>query len=333
MTPFPRPHLLVVLAAALCLWPALQAGAQQAPSGWGELAPLLVPRSEMAVAELGGKIYVIAGLTPERVISDVVQVYDSRTNTWAYGTPLPMPMHHTAAVPVDGLLYVVGGETGAGAPVFLDTVYVYDPATETWSARAPMPTGRSASGVAVIDGKIYVAGGRPPHGHDFAVYDPRTDAWTALPDLPTQRNHVTAGAIGGKLYIAGGRFGPGNNSELTDVLEIYDPAANTWTSGPSMPEVRSGMAAAVVNDCLYAIGGEWDRSAPSGVFPQNEAFDPGSGVWHVLEPMVRPVHGLTGTGVLNDKIYIPGGALTNGLTLAVSTALQTFQTSLSCRPA
>jgi hypothetical protein len=55
------------------------------------------------------------------------------------------------------------------------------------------------------------------------VYDPVADAWTALPDLPTQRTHLAAAALGCKLYVAGGRFGGGAGSEMTDILEVFDP--------------------------------------------------------------------------------------------------------------
>ena len=156
-------------------------------------------------------------------------------------------------------------------------------------------------------------------------------------DIEIRTGHSEAGqpavfiSIDGKMYVAGGRFGLGFDSELTDILEIYDPATNAWTTGPPMPSgVRSGMASIVVNNCLYAIGGEWDRSMPSGVFPQNEAYDAARESWRVLEPMVTPVHGLTGAALANGRILIPGGSLTNGVS-EVSTKLQTFRADLDCR--
>ncbi len=279
-----RSCFLALAGAALVLGLAAPAIGQSPASGWTESAPMPIPRSETAVVALDGKIHVLGGYPAGRIPSGIVQVYDTGTDTWTTTTPLPMPMHHTVAVALDGTLYAIGGEYGGAgvnnAPVFLDTVFAYRPATATWEPRASMPTGRSAAGAGVVDGKIYVAGGRPPHGHDFAVYDPAADAWTILPDLPTERNHLAMGAIGGKLYVAGGRFGPGFNSELTDVVEVYDPASGTWLAGTPMPRVRSGMASVVANGCLYAIGGEWDRTSPRGVFPDNDAYDPSRAVWH-----------------------------------------------------
>ena len=330
----PRWLALILAGAVLGLGPTALVAGQAPPSGWTERAPMPIPRSETAIAELDGKIYVLGGYPAGRIPSDVVQVYDTRTDTWDTTTPLPMPMHHTTAVAVDGTLYAIGGEFGGAGlnntPVYLDTVFAYQPATATWEPRASMPTGRSAAGLGVIDGKTYVAGGRPPAGHDFAVYDPRADSWTVLPDLPTQRNHIAVGAIGGKLYVAGGRFGPGFNSELTDVVEVYDPATNSWSTGTPMPRVRSGMASVVANGCLYAIGGEWDRTSPSGVFPDNDAYDPIRATWHRLEPMPTPAHGLTGAALVDGWIYIPGGAITQGVD-QVTQKLQLYRAELDCR--
>lgn len=216
-----RGGLIIVLIGALALVAGAPAAAQQTPEsrlpevdGWAITAPLLAPASEQAVADLGGRIYVIGGYPPGRIPVSVVQVYDLATNRWEYGPPLPVPMHHAMAASVGDQLYVIGGEfDGAGtgrAEVYLDSVYALDPQAGTWALKAPMPTGRSAGGAAVVDGRIYVAGGWPPRGHDFAVYDPATDAWQTLPDVPTQRNHLAVAAIDGKVYVAGGRFGGGS---------------------------------------------------------------------------------------------------------------------------
>jgi hypothetical protein len=61
-----------------------------------------------------------------------VQVYDASADTWSMGPPLPLPLHHTIAAAVDGVLYVVGGEfepSGvAQRGVYQDSVWAYDPA-------------------------------------------------------------------------------------------------------------------------------------------------------------------------------------------------------------
>jgi N-acetylneuraminic acid mutarotase len=298
---------------------------------------MLVPRSEIAIAELDGRIYVVGGYSGARITSNLVQVYDPPTDSWAFGPPLQLPLHHTMAAVVDGRLYVIGGETGNPSPgesIFQDRVYLLDEQTGDWVARASMPTARSGGGVGVIDGKIYVAGGRPPRGHDLAVYDPRADAWTVLPDVPTQRNHLAVAAIDGRLYVAGGRFGGGVGSEMTDVLEIYDPRSNTWSTSASLPAPRAGVTAVAANGCLYVIAGEGNTVDPRGIFDQNEVYDPATNTWRTLAPMPEPTHGLTGAAYLDGLIYVPGGSTRWGVSgNDATTRLQVYRTSLTCGPA
>jgi N-acetylneuraminic acid mutarotase len=302
--------------------PAASAAPPAAPGTWTQLAPMLQPRSEMAIAELGGKIYVIGGYPPGRIPSNVVQVYDPATNSWSLGPSTPVPLHHSHAVNVNGRLFLIGGEfDGAGTgrpPVYLDTVYELDVASGTWMPRAPMPTNRSGGGVGVIDGKIYVAGGRPPRGNDFAAYDTATDRWTVLPALPTARNHLAVDAIGGRLYVAGGRVDD-VGSPMPGVLEIYDPAMNAWIPGAPMLIPRAGVTSVAAFGCLYVIGGEGNTAHPQGMFHHTDAYDPRTDTWHALSQMPMPTHGLTRAAFLNGRIHLPGGSVTlggnNGTTL------------------
>lgn len=332
---------LSVLGATGLLAPALPAVAQdteaQDTEEWSERAPMELPRSEASVAELNGKIYFMGGYPGARITSDSVQVYDTQTDTWALGPPLPLPLHHTMAAVADGKLYIIGGEAGNPAPgqsVFQNGTYMLDEEQDAWVPRAPMPTTRSGGGSGVIDGKIYVAGGRPPHGHDFAVYDPATDTWTELPNVPTQRNHLGVEAINGKLYVAGGRFGGGVGSEMTDVLEIYDPATNSWSEGARLLAPRAGVTAAVANGCLYLIGGEGNDAHPQGVFDLNERYDPVTDTWHSHAPLPLAMHGITGAAFVDGWIYVPGGATRRGVSgQDITLKLQTYRPTATCDPA
>ena len=153
--------------------------------GWSMGAAMPLPRSEHAVAEFDGKIWVLGGYPPGRLPSNLVQVYDPATSRWSLGPTLPQPIHHTHVAAVGGKLYMIGGEidgASTGKPEeFVADTWVHDPAVGGWAKRAPMPTARSGGGKAVIDGKIYVAGGRPPGGSAFEVYDPATDRGKSSP--------------------------------------------------------------------------------------------------------------------------------------------------------
>ena len=198
-----------------------------------------------------------------------------------------------------------GWKSIGGQSIFLEMNHVLNEEAGVWEQRADMPTRRSGGGAAVIDSKIYVAGGRPPRGADFAVYDPAADTWTTLPDMPTARNHLAVSAVGGKVVVAGGRFGGGVGSEMTDIVEIYDPAMGR---GPAVrlcsSPARGWLASS--HGCMYAIGGEGNDADPRGIFEENEMFNPMTNAWERLEPMPLPTHGLTGAAAINGSVYIPG---------------------------
>ncbi len=298
--------MLRLIAALLLTGGALSAHAAEP---WSQRARLPEPRQEVAVAGLDGEVYVIGGFRLDVTTADTVEVYDPNTDTWSLAASLPTGLHHTAAAAVGGKLYVIGGLAGAlFSPV--DSVFEYDPVGDSWTSKTPMPTARGALALAVIAGKIYVAGGSPAaRESDFAVYDPASDTWTTLPDMPTPRNHLAAGATAGKFYAVGGRSG--GIGGITDALEEYDPNSMLWSARAPIPTARGGIAGAVFQDRLYVFGGEGNPAVPSGVFSENESYDPSSNTWETHTPMPTPRHGI-GAAVINGLIHIPGGATTQG---------------------
>jgi hypothetical protein len=78
--------------------------------GWSMNHAMPLARSEHAVAELDGTIWVLSGYPPGRLPSNLVQVYDPATLRWSLGPSLPHPIHHIMAAAVDGMLYVMGGK-------------------------------------------------------------------------------------------------------------------------------------------------------------------------------------------------------------------------------
>ncbi|MCL6697946.1 hypothetical protein LZ496_03995 [Sphingomonas sp. NSE70-1] len=301
--------------------------------GWSMGLAMPLPRSEHAVAEVDGKIWVLGGYPPGRLPSNLVQIYDPAANRWALGPTLPQAIHHTHVAAVGGKVYMLGGEiegASTGRPeTFVADVWVHDPAVGGWVARAPMPTARSGGGKAVFDGKIYVAGGRPPGGSAFEVYDPATDKWEKLPDLPTQRNHLAMVALNGKIIVAGGRTGPGAMADRVDVVEIYDPATRRWSKGAPLPAPRGGVTGAAHAGCMFVFGGEGERTHVLGLTPTSYGYDPGADRWTQLPDLPIAVHGLKGSAVIGGRIFLPGGGITLGGNSGTN-AMQVYRPTMSC---
>jgi N-acetylneuraminic acid mutarotase len=271
------------------------------------LAPVITPRQEVAVAAASGRLYLIGGLAGSAVLSSVEE-YDPRTNRWRLVAPLPAGVHHAAAVTIGHHIYVIGGYRSPGfTPV--SSVFRYDTTLDQWSAEAALPSPRGALAAAAIDGKIYAAGGAQTPT-DLVVYDPSTGAWSSRAPMPTGREHHAAVSLGGRLYVAGGRLG-GN----TNAFERYDPDTDRWNELPQLPTARSGIAAAVLDGRIYVFGGEGNPLSFTGVFAENESYDPATNGWRTEPSMPEPRHGI-GAATIDGRIHIPAGAPIQGFSIS-----------------
>jgi N-acetylneuraminic acid mutarotase len=310
------------------------------PGAYGERAELPASNSEMAVAELDGKIYVLGGYPSTRQVQNTVQVYDPALDSWDSSVPLPLPLHHPVVVGVGGRLLSFGGQLadagGSAGDEATARVLALDPSAASlgWVDLKPMPTARGGGAAAVIGTLVYVVGGRPPAGNAFEVFDTASGNWTALEDLPQtlpDRNHLAAAAIGGKVYVAGGRYmGGGFSSPLTDSLDVYDPAVPRWSQVEPMLRPRGGINGVALFGCFFVWGGE---GANTGllfdVFPQHDVYNPMTDSWTALDDLPTPIHGVSGAAAFDGLIYMPGGGTMQGGNSG-STIFQVYRPDIRC---
>lgn len=276
--------------------------------GWIQLAPMPGPRSEVAVAALGGEIYVLGGYDTQNRVVDAVQAYSWRTNTWRPRMRLPRPVSHLNVFAYDGKLWGLGSLD----PSFraLPDAWRYDPNTDQWDGLANMPTGteRGGSGVGIINGKLIIAGGyRFGAVRDVSMYDPATDVWTALPLLPAARDHLVAGVLGNTFFAIGGRRGPIDGR--VDALTLGE---TSWVSKTSMLTPRAGAAAAQVGTVVIVAGGEGNLARADGIFPEVEAYDLMTDAWTSMPSWPTQRHG-TGGATIDGVAFFPVGAIREGL--------------------
>ena len=55
------------------------------------------PRTEIASALVGDNTYVMGGFDKSGRVTDIVEVYNLKNNSWTKVTPIPQPLHHTSA--------------------------------------------------------------------------------------------------------------------------------------------------------------------------------------------------------------------------------------------
>ena len=128
--------------------------------------------------------------------------------------------------------------------------------------------------------------------------------WFDRADLPTARQEILPAALDGKIYVIGGWL---NGYSITDLVEVFDPATNSWSTAPPLPRDRHHCALAAVDGILYVIGGYINTTWPSWYSIDTMlAYDPVANEWTPRAPMIvgRGEHCAV---TYQGKIYVTGG--------------------------
>ncbi len=300
-----RPLLLALLLGCgggeAASAPGADAATETTPptKGFSAGPPLPSAWQEHAVVTTSAGLYVLGGFSPLKVASEVPLLRDG---AWGSAPPMPAERHHVMATAIGDDVYVLGGMTGLD---FTSQKSAWVLRGGAWSSLPDLPEARGAGGAAAMDGVVYVVGGMLAGKTRTEVFALDKGAWRTVAPLRTPREHLAVVALEGKLFALGGRQGSLSTNLAT--VEIYDPASDRWSDGPSLPRAAGGAAAVVHGGKLYLLGGE----APDTVSDQLDVLDPRTMVWTVAGRTTKPRHGL-GIGSVGTAIVIPGGGVKPG---------------------
>ncbi len=280
------------------------------------------PRAWSGVASDGQTVYIAGGGTCDfescgNFGQDPVKAFEAINLPNLTSTPLPAlsrARHSLGAAEVNGKVYLIGGDEGAG-PVA--TVQAFNIATGAWDQVQPLQAPRSKAAIGAIGQHIYAAGGLNTGNSCQPVssveeFDVDQGQWTSIASLPTSRWGAGAATIDGKLYVVGGSHKcPHIIIDPVSVNESYDPTTQSWSSHAPMPTARWGHVVAALGGKLYAIGG-WDPVSES-ILPTVEAYDPATDSWSKLADLRTARVGAAAV-VVNNTLYVIGGLSPNGQT-------------------
>ncbi|XP_070574625.1 kelch-like protein diablo isoform X2 [Ptychodera flava] len=216
-------------------------------------------------------------------------------------SPMNTPRSAFGVVSDSNIVYVVGGSNSMHA---LNSVEKYDVMANKWEELGAMHEPRHGTSVSVLNGQLYACGGQDDSQYldTVEVYSHQTNTWNYVPSMKHKRAFFGTAVVGGMLYAVGGTGGnKGNKDDFLTSIERYDPSQQIWTSVAPMHIRRAYVSVAVVNNCIYAIGGfnrEWLNSV--------ERYDPDSNQWTFVKPMNKLRSSACATA-LNGCIYVVGG--------------------------
>lgn len=218
------------------------------------------------------------------------------------GSRMITPQSTLAAAQVGSSIWTFGGlATGVDGTKVVEAL---DLNTLTWSSAPPMPIPRVGAAAAAWGGKVFLFGGSPsgtlsPVDSQTLVFDPGLNSWTTLANMPTARVGATAVTVGNKIYVIGGYNGV--NNWMTTV-EIYDPSAGTWSTGPSLKYSRGYLGAAALNGTIYAVAGFGVSPGPQAI----EVLAPLATSW-TDGTFLSTGRGALGVAAVAGKVYAAGG--------------------------
>lgn len=214
-----------------------------ANGAWSSIASMGTARLYFASNVLpDGRVFVLGGeysganLTANW--SNTGEIYDPLANTWTPITNFPQSQFGddpSILLPNGKILcgYVSGAAT-----------YLYDPASNSWTqAGTKLRSDRSDEETWILlpDGSVLsydVFASASSSTGTAQRYIPSTNSWVDAGTLPAVLTTSTQGyELGPAMVLPDGRvIQVGGNEQIA----LYNPATNTWTSGPSLP---SGMGA------------------------------------------------------------------------------------------
>jgi len=132
-------------------------------------------------------------------------------------------------------------------------------------------------------------------------------AWSARAEAPLALTEVTAAPFGGQIWVAGGYAE--NGRPVADV-QVYDPASDTWSQGPPLPQPLHHTALVATGDRLFVLGGYTtpDFAAPTDAV---HVLDPATGEWQEAPSLPEP-RGAGAAAYDGERVVYGGGVGLDG---------------------
>ncbi len=336
-----RDALLGLASVALMTSMPKGASAQAPAPGTWQMAPAM-PKAmgEVVGVAVDRSLFVFGGLNDAagEVPYGAAYRFNAQDGRWSTLRNMPEPAHHIMCSAHDGKLYIFGGFTLGAEPKMswkpTSSAWAYDPQADAYKPLAPLPRARGAGYAVTVGGRIYVIGGvssstdgltsKPialatPGGQTVVgfvdEYDPATDSWRPRASMPTPRNHFLAAAVDGKIYALNGRTGSVfvNMASITDLVESYDPASDSWALVGRAPTNRGDVNGAAYNGRIYVTGGEYETPKIKESFWAFESFAPATKRWETLPHIQITRHGFAAAFIGNTMHVVGGSFQSDGM--------------------
>jgi N-acetylneuraminic acid mutarotase len=299
---------------------------------WTSATGMLQARAYATAVLLSDGSVLVAGGSRNGEPLDTAERYFPATDTWVTAGRLNLPRTQgTLTLLQDGRVLAAGGGI-EGTPGWNSTASaeVFDPSRGSWTLTAPMSVARARhTATVLVDGEVLVAGGSTTfHGETGSVtataeiYNPATGKWRSAGQMARPRYvHSAVLLADGRVLVAGGWYAMSSSDPSHETVEIYDPAANKWSTTGSMIQARAEFGMAMLPDGRVLAAGGIDSLYQ--VTAGSEMYDPATGTWHATGTLAVGAMGSVVQPLGDGRVLIAGGAM-DALASKVTGACELF---------
>lgn len=266
-----------------------------------------VPKNHASLVTKENQIFVAGGLffnelNKEEPLSAYFLQYDPVSADWLGMPPIPSPRFLFGLAEGENSIFVVGGKELKEEDRTLDSVLMYNRLTFQWVESEPLLYPVYGHGTVSHNGIIYVIGGKGDNKKclkRMCSFESGSFEWIDLAPMNLARSLMGATLHKDKIYVAAGVTDTG----LTDTIEVYDIASDTWSDFVEFPQGRSSLSLASVGGTLYAVGGfammpgEGDEELIPQEMTDIWRYDEGEGKWNGVLREIQYASGATILGV------------------------------------
>ena len=195
------------------------------------------------------------------------QVIDSSSSTSCTNLKFyPLSIHNAVGGVVSGFPIICGGYRTSGSPRQTESCYRFNKDSNSWKLHCSMKSGRSHHAATVVnEDALFITGGIYKGNLASTEFIHANGSVTSGPNLPVAREgHCMVTLHDSKVIIIGAE----SPSSLRKNVLVFDPADNSYTTGPSMKYERVYSACTLFHSQLHngrpvvlAAGGSWQATA------------------------------------------------------------------------
>lgn len=285
---------------------------------WERLPDMPVEKWEPGTVVLDDKLYLFGGYTDGVRSSKLSHVFDPADGSWTRIQDLPSAITHMNMVLDGRTVWFAGGYKDGYRGHTIAEVWNYDVDLDRYTAAPLLPETRGGGGLALVGRKLHYMGGveadrdtdSPDHWVlDLDAWSARGAQWTVAAPMPEPRNQFSCVTFQGRIYAIAGQFH--HDSEQLDQarVDIYDPATDTWSSGPPLPKGHSHAEGStfVHEGRIYMAGGHTTAPGESKQVDADILALTPAGEWEVVGTLPMPLSS-PAAAIIGGEMYVAGGS-------------------------